>query len=139
MPTELGSGRGGPAARGAARLRGDSAVSTASSRPGKRSLRSSLRSDSIRVRPSGRVRTTPDSRSTRKWMRERRLREAEVERAAGALVADRELADYLKARRVAQCVEHVGELELRARWVMGLSHRTEDACRRNSSDRSMDV
>jgi hypothetical protein len=50
------------------------------------------------------------------------LREAQVEGAAGALVAVRQLADDLEARRVAQRVEYGWELQLLARWVMWLSH-----------------
>ena len=50
------------------------------------------------------------------------LREAEVEGAAGALVALREFADDLEARRVAQRVEYGRELKLLACGVMWLSH-----------------
>jgi len=50
------------------------------------------------------------------------LREAEVEGAAGALVALREFADDLEARRIAQRVEYGWELQLLAGWVMWLSH-----------------
>jgi hypothetical protein len=50
------------------------------------------------------------------------LREAQVEGAAGALVAVGQLADDLEARRVAQRVEYGWELQLLARWVMWLSH-----------------
>lgn len=53
---------------------------------------------------------------------EGRLGEPQVEGAAGALVAVCELTDYLESRRVAQCVEYGGELELLAGWVMWLSH-----------------
>jgi hypothetical protein len=50
------------------------------------------------------------------------LREAQLEGPAGALVAVSELADDLESRRVAQCVEYGGELELLAGWVVWLSH-----------------
>ena len=53
---------------------------------------------------------------------EGRLREAEVEGAAGALVAVRELADDLEPGRVAQRVEYGRELQLLTGWVMWLSH-----------------
>jgi hypothetical protein len=50
------------------------------------------------------------------------LREAQVEGAAGALVAVGQLADDLEAGRVAQRVEHGRELELLTGWVVWLSH-----------------
>jgi hypothetical protein len=50
------------------------------------------------------------------------LREAQVEGAAGALVAVGQLADDLEAGRVAQRVEYGRELELVAGWVVWLSH-----------------
>jgi hypothetical protein len=53
---------------------------------------------------------------------EGRLREAQLEGAAGALVAVGQLADYLQARGIAQRVEDGRELELLAGWVVWLSH-----------------
>jgi hypothetical protein len=50
------------------------------------------------------------------------LGEAQVEGAAGALVAVGQFADDLEARRVAQRVEYGWELQLLARWVVWLSH-----------------
>jgi hypothetical protein len=50
------------------------------------------------------------------------LREAQVEGAAGALVAVGELADDLESGRVAQRVEYGRELELLTGWVVWLSH-----------------
>jgi hypothetical protein len=47
-------------------VRASLAETIASSTPGKRSSSSGWRSESIRLRPSGRVRTTPASRNTRK-------------------------------------------------------------------------
>jgi hypothetical protein len=55
-------------------------------------------------------------------VREGCLREAQLEGAAGALVAVGELADDLEARRVAQRVKNGRELELLAGWVVWLSH-----------------
>ena len=53
---------------------------------------------------------------------EGRLGEPQVEGSAGALVAVGELPDDLESRRVAQCVEYGGELELLAGWMVWLSH-----------------
>jgi hypothetical protein len=50
------------------------------------------------------------------------LREAQLEGAAGALVAVGQFTDDLEARRVAQRVENGRELELLAGWVVWLSH-----------------
>jgi len=55
-------------------------------------------------------------------VREGRFGEAELEGAAGALVAVRELADDLESRRITQRVQYGRELQLLTGWVMWLSH-----------------
>ena len=57
-------------------------------------------------------------------MRERGLGEAEVEAAAGPLVASGQSSRYLEPGRVAERVQYVRELELLARRMMRLSHRS---------------
>ena len=98
------------------------AASTASSRPGKRVVQV-VRAQ--RQQPLAALGPGADHAGLAQHLevvRERRLREAELEHSAGGLVAVGEPPHDLQPGRVAQGVEDGGELELSAGWVVGLPH-----------------